>query len=89
MSLLAGVDYTAGPLPLTMTFIPGETTSFQIPFTVINDFIAEVDETFSLHIIGPPNPSVMYGFDVTTVTIINDDGMLISHILLQKILLLQ
>ena len=73
------LDYTAGTLDRTLVFAPGENHSQSIPFTVNQDSIAEMRETIKLHI--PQTTSARYTatpFDITTVTIIDDDGKFIG-----------
>ena len=65
------MDYTVGPFtPTTIVFTPGEST-FRIPFTVIDDLIAESNEKFLLKLVG----NNISPINTATVTIINDDGM--------------
>ena len=74
MIILAGVDYTVGPFtPTTIVFTPGEST-FHIPFTIIDDLIAESNETFSLNLFNTATYRIA-PFNTATVNIINDDGM--------------
>ena len=68
------MDYTVGPFtPTTIVFTPGEST-FHIPFTVIDDLIAESNETFLLKLVNTATYRVA-PINTATVTIINDDGM--------------
>lgn len=69
---LAGVDFVAGPV--TVGFLPGETTRL-VPIDLIGDEVVELDEEFSLSfadgISGVANPTA-------TVSITNDDSATVS-----------
>ena len=73
------LDYTAGTLDRTLVFAPGENDSQSIPFTVNQDSIVEMRETIILHIQTTSARYTATPFDITTVTIIDDDGKFIGY----------
>jgi Calx-beta domain/ASPIC and UnbV/FG-GAP-like repeat len=69
----APADYTAVP-PTTISFAPGE-TSKPLPVTIVDDTLAEGDETFSLNLSNPVNGVVV---DPTATGTIMDDEVVVS-----------
>ena len=72
----AGFDFNTGTFPQTLLFSPQE-TNISVPFSVLQDSIAENDEKFRFFLTLPPGVS---GYTVgpiqdTTVTIVDEDGM--------------
>jgi large repetitive protein len=66
---LAGSDYTAASG--TLTFTPGQ-TSKPIPVTIVNDALAEDDETFTLNLSNPTG-GIAIADPQGVGTIVNDD----------------
>jgi hypothetical protein len=65
-----GQDY--GNAAGTLTFAPGETTkTFEVP--ILDDTLAEVDETLGLQLSGPTGGAVVISPSTATLTILDDD----------------
>ncbi|MBK8067671.1 MAG: choice-of-anchor D domain-containing protein [Rhodanobacteraceae bacterium] len=74
----AGSDYItlSGVSPLSFAGTAGETVTFTV--TVTGDTIVEANETFTVNLGTPSNPSVSLGTGTGTGTINNDDSATVS-----------
>lgn len=76
-----GEDYEIiSPLGPTLTFSP-TIRSFEIEFSIINDILFELPETFDVDLSIPtsPPPRLSQGINRVVVTINDDEGRLISQ----------
>lgn len=75
-SAAAGSDFRP-PVSNVVTFQPG-TTSLPIDIRLIGDAVAESDETFQVRIESVVNGTAAAGGSVATVTVMDDDRVLVS-----------
>lgn len=66
-SATGGLDYSEVVSPVTLTFNPGE-TSKQVPVTILQDTLAEGDETFTLELSNPVNATLSDASGLATIT---------------------
>ena len=79
-TLTGGVDYNFGPS--SVTFMVG-ITKFKLSVSIYGDNILETNEQFQLIISSPlPERVVLGNPGQTTITIVDNDGKLVSLILL-------
>lgn len=68
------MDYSLGPLPLSITFAPSD-NMHPVPFEIIDDIFTEENETFTLSLsLASPSQSIQIGQSTTQVTIEDDDS---------------
>jgi hypothetical protein len=75
----SGSDYTA--ISGTLTWADGDASDKTLLIPVAGDTIPEVDETFTLTLSNPTGGAVLGSVPVATVSIPNDDGVLLAYAL--------
>ena len=63
---ISGTDFSALPIPTTLTFAPG-VTSRTVTVPVIGDFLDEPDETFTVNLSNPVLGTILDGQGVGTI----------------------
>ena len=80
-SATAGLDYTA--LTTTLAWADGETAPKTVIVPIINDTLAEPDETFQVRLLNPVGGAALGALAVATVNLADNDTMLPPEITAQ------